>query len=40
MSYTKSSHFVSTVWVVDGEVIKNYIELQWKEETGELEIKL
>ena len=33
-------YFVSTVWVVDGEIIKNYVELQGKEETGELEIEL
>ena len=33
-------YFVSTVWVVDAEVIKNYVELQWKEETEELEIEL
>ena len=33
-------YFVSTVGVVDGEVIKNYVELQWKEETEELEIEL
>lgn len=33
-------YFVSTVWVVDEEVIKNYVELQWKEETEGFEIEL
>jgi putative transposase len=33
-------YFVSTVGVVDGEVIKNYVELQWKEDTEGIEIEL
>ena len=33
-------YFVATVWAVDGEIIKNYVELQWKEEIGDIEITL
>ena len=33
-------YFIATVWAVDAEVIKSYVELQWKEDTEGLEITL
>ena len=33
-------YFVATVWAVDAEIIKNYVELQGKEDTEGLEITL